>query len=142
MEILLILQPMAHAIAVMSGILAFVGVIIYVVFRCISLTTKNREEGETLRTSSKVISKYLIASSIVFILSLPPTYAWDIYKNILVYRAINSDTADKAVSNINLLMDKLGIAIEQIGDKTVEQVDKVGKAVEPVTKTISESKQE
>ena len=63
---------------------------------------------ETTRESLKVFRRVSIVLAVVALLALPAARSWDIYRNVLAYRAINSPTATKAVENANIFMDKLG----------------------------------
>jgi len=112
METLLQLQPLAdtvgraiQAIWIISIIVAIISIIVYLV------------GGDTV---SKRTLKYSIFSILtVSVLYLPVgfvSHSWDMFKNQMIYKISTSETAEKTVDNINLLMDKLRERIEVMNE--------------------------
>jgi hypothetical protein len=97
MEIILMLQPVGVVFCVSSGVL--------LLFLSFAMGFAAMEENKDV---FNFIKKACLILSIIFILSTPISCAWGMYKNVLIYRAINSETATKAIENIDLLMDKFG----------------------------------
>lgn len=107
METMLMLQPIAaellSALFVIFLLLGFGWVLLMV-----SIVTSFTEGEETkLRDFLKLINKIVIICIIAMVVILPIAKSWDIYNNVLAYRAINSETTDKTIDNVNILMDKI-----------------------------------
>lgn len=85
----------------------------------------------TARAIGKKFFTLLIVGSVILLPLVTTAQGWNIFKNMVIYQVATSDTADKAIDNTNLLMDKLN---EFIGDWDPKaKVEAVEKAVETVT---------
>ena len=119
MEILLALQPIAKTfmfITVAAGIISII-----VVFACSVgvFDESDKEIVNRLNSAKDKGKKVLIASVISLLLILPVSRAWDIYKNVLIYRAINSDTTEHVINNTNKLLVKLEEIIDKVDAEEV-----------------------
>jgi len=130
MEFLLILEPIASTIWNLSMVsLIFVFFALVILFIAIHDSEK---EQPLLISVFKKLKKLMFLCFAVLLISTVPRSAWDIYKNVIVYRTINSDTTEKAVDNANLLMDKLRLHIDSWYPKGV--VNEVEEKVKDVVK--------
>ena len=118
MEYLLAMQPIANelygaacVLIVFSLIGVFVSYLSYLVISMDSdaLDPKSSEfhTCAILLKSLSMFKRVSIVLGIVMLLALPAARSWDIYKNVLAYRAINSKTTTKAIENANVFMDKV-----------------------------------
>ena len=96
-EIMLFMQPVCAAIAVTTGILSL--------FAVLFLVLSIFDGIDDVRASCKRVLLILIP---IFLLTVIPAGSWQGYKQVLIYRAINSDTSGKLVENINRILDLMG----------------------------------
>jgi len=68
--------------------------------------------SHTARSISKRFLAVLLAGFLMLLPVATAASGWEIFKNITIYRVATSNTADKAIENTNLLMDKLNEFIE------------------------------
>ena len=129
METLLALQPFADS---MAGF--FIFIFVFSAVGCLGFgigllinnsetsDPRNSDENKAYHANcagicSGVLRYMRIAVITSFICIIPLMFvskSWDMYKNQMAYRVINSETADKTVQNINLLMDKMKKHIDKL----------------------------
>ena len=122
MEILFFLQPLGEWVSFVGGVACALLVVIFSTAGIMILS-----EGDWSETTTKnakrvawIIAGILLVSSAASI----PANAWDIYKNILVYRAVQSNTTAKGVDAINASVDKLKEFVDKVDiDKLVEGIE-------------------
>jgi len=122
MEILLALEPVATGIMAFTasvGVLGIIGVIGVSVIRAVSRVTRDNDTATYATAILKTLRPVAVICLGISLLLLPATYSWDIYKNVLIYRAINSDTTEHVIENTNTLLEKLGKVIEEVDPKKV-----------------------
>lgn len=142
-EILLALQPIAEVFFTITIIMFTLAIIVLVILIIIErVMTLYEDIGsdqdlKEVRITTKIITKISAISIILFLLITPAAKAWDIYKNVLIYRAINSDTSAQVVKNTNLLLEKLEEVIEEVdAKKLIQEVQ--GTAKEEVIEELKE----
>jgi hypothetical protein len=113
MEILFFLEPAAYALLWISAIAIIAGVITLIIGNTLRYADKNNN-GIIIARKGKQI---LVSGVIAIVLSAPLSCPFKIYKKILIYRGIESETAEKLVENINTLLDISNKKIREWGDK-------------------------
>jgi hypothetical protein len=82
-----------------------------------SYSDKKREHFKTLKSRTNKIVKIGAAVAISLVLVSPLTQPFEIYKKVLIYRGVESDTAEKAVDSINSLLDLANKKLKEEIDK-------------------------
>lgn len=114
MEALLAMQPAAQAICIITGIFGGVGLVVWCT--C-GLWSEDPEEKEQIREAAKraqkILAKITWGMGLAFLLTLPPACSKDTYKNLIIYRAIESPTASKAVDTLDKMLDRFEEMLEK-----------------------------
>lgn len=111
MEYLLMAQPVAESFEFVIGCTILLAGAAFVVAYLIRMIEENDRLSDVNIEGLKKLQRFSgIILIVTLLISVPVSVcsnAWDIYKNVIAYRAINSETADKAIKNADLFMDKL-----------------------------------
>ena len=103
MELLLILQPLGMAAFGLSLAAVIVGAL------ALFIGTLEREK-RIARGAKKVI----VAGIIGVCLFATPANAWMVFKNVVTYRAVTSETAEKAVDVLDTLLNRIETKIGEM----------------------------
>lgn len=110
METLFWLEPFAKFLNI-GGVTAGVCCLITaLVIWGISVTDKDFKH---MSAAVKKITKAGVIVLIIAALSTPFADAFNIYKKTLIYRGIESETADKLINNVNSLLDLTSAKIKE-----------------------------
>ena len=123
MEVLFFIEPIAYtlrAICIPVLIISAIAFIIGLILKGRSMDSEqNWDESEKKDVNSllKYARRVLISAVIVCTLISPFAQPLDIYKKVLIYRGVNSETAEKAIENINTLLDLTNNKMKEFAKK-------------------------
>ena len=103
MELLLILQPFGMAAFVLSIAAVLMGVM--------TLFMAAVEKNQRIVLAAK---KVIVAGIIGACLFATPANAWMVFKNVVTYRAVTSETAEKAVDVLDTLLNRIETKIGEM----------------------------
>ena len=86
--------------------------------------------SDTARAIGKKFFALLLIGSIILVPVVTASQGWEIFKNVTIYRVVTSDTADKAINNSNLFMDKLYTFIDDWDPKA--KVERAEETIERI----------
>jgi len=101
MEILLILQPAALGFGLLIGSMGIIGFLLATLTICVEVERKEQY------MYWKKYKKYMVIWLSSMFLLIGCACSWDSYKNLLIYKSINSDTTAKSIQILETLLDKV-----------------------------------
>jgi len=121
MEFLFILEPFANVLSGICITVLIIGGTLAVVFAVMcSVEENNTHLTRAIKNNKKSIKHWTIAVILTMVIASPLTQPFEIYKKILIYRGIESETTDKLVDNIDALLDLSKEKINSLSRKSVD----------------------
>lgn len=121
MEILIIIQPIAdliHTLSMVLTVFIVIGFLGALLILSIDEDARKSEFAKFVKRKYRLIIGISAGILITGILTAPLTKPFEIYKHILIYRGINSETADKMVDNIDSLLELSHTKVREILEKS------------------------
>lgn len=141
MELLMLMQPIANSIGTLAVWFFVIGCILHIAFYTLIILSKQSEglppfdeyekfyartstrhhqkiwdtwvETIGLRRAFKLNTIICIVSLALYLLSLAPSHAKEMFKNTVVYRAVTSDTTEHAVKTLDKLLDTIDAKLDK-----------------------------
>ena len=104
METLIFLSPFAVVIASVSTMAGLF---------CMIMLLSEKDKMSPNKDLVRRLTRWFALCASVILISAFVACSWEGYKQVLKYRVINSETSEKAIKNINKLMDFLGDKLER-----------------------------